>query len=413
MEFQHADIVIVGAGLVGTSLAVALRGLGFRVLILEKNLPQSVTQTAVSTRPISLAYGSQVILQTMGVWPLLAAAATPISKVHVSQQGRFGSTHFSAEALQLPALGYVLPYASLAQQLLALASDSPGVDIVPIQTLDVLESRSEYAEVVFTTDSGRQCYRCGLVVAADGARSRSRQLLNIRSDEYDVGEVALTAVLTLKSSHQQVAYQRFTAQGVLAVLPLANPLQARLVWTMTQSQYQAVEQWSASCLSQQVQALFAKHILIANVERQQHYPLRSEWAEQQWRDHCVLIGNAAHTLYPLAAQGFNLGLRDVAVLAELIAANQGKALGSRAMLQQYQRWRAPDQKRTVALTKGISYFFGLELPLLGAARSMGLLASDLIPPLKNQLARQTLGLHGRLPRLARGLALRGLHGASI
>lgn len=406
---KNFDIVIVGAGLVGSSVAIALQSLHRRIAILETHLPASVFNAAVNdTRPLALSYGSQIILQTLNVWPALQSLTTDIQTVHVSEQNRFGSLYFRASEEKVPALGYVVPAGDLHRSLYQEAARQPGVEFISIQKINQIQYQPSSMTVHYETIQGKMTLQTPLLICADGTESTTRRLLNIAVKENSVKEKAITALLEVSEGHQQIAYERFTKQGILALLPLKNSRQSRLVWTMNLDLAEESMQWSDLQLSRAIEKNFNDRLgEVKIIERGKQYPLQLLFAEEQIRSGMVLIGNAAHTLYPLAAQGFNLGLRDAATLAEILTdgQSQGQALGDIKVLEKYLQWRLDDQRWISDLTSDVNQLFALQFPFLGTIRGLGLLATDLLPSFKHRLAKRLMGLSGRLPKLAMGIPL--------
>ena len=407
---RKPDIIIVGAGLVGTSLTVALQNQGLRITILEHHLPLQVTLPVQKEdiRPITLSLGSYQILQTLGVWDDLADESCPISIVHVSEQGVLGAVRFRSDELRVPALGYVVPFCRLQQVLYQRAAGQKDVEIISISQVKNIQCSGENAIVRYLAVDGEKQLRADLLVGADGTQSAVRQFLNIAVEEENKNEIALVALLELEKPHHFTAYERFTSQGTLAILPLFHRHCCRLVWTMPKIKADEIEQWADEQFREKIQIIFGHYIgNIKSAIRGKRYPLQLLLTKQQIRPHFILIGNAAHTLYPLTAQGFNLGLRDVAVLSEVLttAHREKKSLGDIHLLQNYERWRKTDQNRVAGLVRSISGWFGLQLPLVNWLRGLGLLSTALLFPLKKRLAKSAMGLAGRLPKLVRGLRL--------
>ncbi len=401
MNFDY-DIIIVGAGLVGTSLISALQQQPLRIAVLEKHLPESATATTPDSRPLTLSYGSALILKNLGVWDALAPQACPIKSVHVSEQGRFGRTCFQASEENVPVLGYVVPFHQLQQRLYQTAANSAKVDFFASDAIETIHCDRNGATITFTTIHGQQQLSAKLLIAADGTHSVCRKQLNIETTTKDHEEIALTATIQLQTPHQHQAYERFTRQGVLALLPLFDQQKYRLVWTTSKTQFAKIQQWDDASLQTHLQNCFGHRIgHITSITRHQHFPLTTIIANEQVRPGFVLVGNAAHAIYPLAAQGFNLGLRDVAVLSEVLltAIHANDSISDLATLNQYVDWRGQDQQRIIDLTAGIANLFDWQLPGVGAARGFGLLAMDMITPIKKRLAKRCLGLAGRLPQL--------------
>ncbi|MBT8506534.1 2-octaprenyl-6-methoxyphenyl hydroxylase [Coxiella-like endosymbiont of Rhipicephalus sanguineus] len=355
-------------------------------------------------RPITLSYASYQILQTLGVWEDLAAESCPISTVQVSDQGALGTLRFRSSELRVPALGYVVPFYKLQHVLYQRAASQKNVEIIPITKILAIHCGG-VASVNCLAVEGEKDLQTNLLVAADGTQSTARRLLNIPTEEKNENEVALIASMELAKPHNQTAYERFTPQGTLAILPLFNQSQCCLVWSLSKQLAEKVSEWSDEEFQSKVQKIFKNRLgEIKSLKRGKQFPLQLLIAKEQIRPGFVLLGNAAHTLYPIAAQGFNLGLRDVAALSELVvsAYQKHKLLGEINLLQEYIKWRKEDQDRIIGLTRNISQWFGLQLPLVNRVRGLGLLATELLPPIKNQLAKRLLGLAGRLPKLVRG-----------
>ena len=402
---NKSDLVIIGAGLLGTSLAVSMQNHGLRIKILEHHLPNvTFPLKEKDIRPIALSYASYQILRTLGVWEDLASESCPISTVQVSDQGALGTVRFRASELQVSALGYVVPFYKLQYALYQRAASQKNVEIIPITNVLAIRC-GNVVSVNYLTMEGEKNLQTSLLVAADGTESTARRLLNIPIKEKNENGVALIASMDLVKPHHQTAYVRFTPQGTLSVLPLFNQNQCRLVWSLPRKLADKVGQWTDEEFQCIVQEIFRNRLgEIKSLKRDSQFPLQLLISKEQIRPGFVLLGNAAHTLYPIAAQGFNLGLRDVAALNELVvsAYQRHNALGEMNLLQEYVKWRKKDQKQMIRLTRNISQWICLPLPLANRVRGLGLLAIELLPPIKNQLAKRFLGLTGRLSKLVRG-----------
>jgi len=256
-------------------------------------------------------------------------------------------------------------------------------------------------EGLMTTLSGR------LIVAADGADSPLRGQFGIGSVVSDYQQTAIVTNITPQLPHNNIAYERFTASGPMALLPMSEQ-RCAVVWTVASAQAEAVMALDESDFIAELQSRFGYRLgRLERVGRRQAWPLRLVRAKESVRERLALIGNAVHTLHPIAGQGFNLGARDVAVLAEVLvdALKAAEDPGSLAVLQRYADWQQRDHNNVTVFTDGLARLFSLPLPALGMARSAGMLAFDLLPPAKRLLTRLTMGRSGRTPRLARGLPL--------
>lgn len=400
------DLIIVGAGLVGASFILAMQQQGLKIAVLEKNLPDITA--AAAFRPISLAYGSVKIFATLGIWPELYDDATPIEAVVVCEEGSLGAVHFTATELGVDALGYVVSFSNLYRLLYQKAASQTGVEIIAIQKIVQILKNDAFMRVFVDTVEGARELRAPLVIGCDGVQSSVRKLLTIETEEKYSTDVAFTALITLEKPYVGTALERFTRQGTIAVLPLPLQNQCGLVITLPQKLWEERSQWSNAQWIQVLTPQLSPRVpKILQFEKGNLFPLQTVIAKQQILPGVILLGNAAHTIYPLAAQGFNLGLRDAVALAEiLVTAKQSlNSLGDEKILQQYVDWRALDQRRITRLTAMISRFFHTQFPGASMLRGFGLLGVDLFFPLKKRIATMTMGLAGALPKLMRGLPL--------
>lgn len=402
MSSQTAQqtILIVGAGLIGTSFALSLKDHDVVIHIVENHLPSIITANAGNTRPISLSYGSVQILKAIGVWSVLEKVACPILSVHVSEQGRFGTTRFRASEEKVPALGYVVPYNALQAALYHHAANQPNITISAIETIETIRNNDDHIAVVVRKQNQDQCIEVDLLVAADGAQSTCRDLLRIEYVEKNEGDMARIFQLTLSESHDHTAYERFTPYGVLALLPLLEKNQGQLVWTLTPRIAEKIAEWDDAMTLSFLQDTFENRVAISDAKKITQFPLNTIIAEKQIAERAVLLGNAAHTIYPIAAQGFNLGLHDVGVLSDVIAdaLRSQKQIGDVGILKKYEMDVISHQKIIFGITDQLTLLF--ELPLIGHLRGLGLLSMDLLSPLKKNLAKRTMGIM-RLPNLLR------------
>lgn len=402
------DILIVGGGMVGASLAVALAPLPVRVAVIEAFPPASNAQPSYDDRSTAVAHGSQKIFEAMGCWKALAEAATPIERIHVSDRGRFGFARLEAGDFGTDALGYVVENRCLGRTLWGLLREAGDIDLLCPARVCGVESQPHRAIVDVALDGGRTAtLRAALVVAADGARSPVREQLRIPVIIKNYGQTALIANVTPSVPHGNEAFERFTDHGPLAMLPLSSG-RCSLVWTLPPDAAQNMREIADSRFLDALQSAFGYRLgRLSRVGQRQIYPLTLTQARQQSRGRVLLIGNASHALHPVAGQGFNLGMRDVASLADVVcdAVAEGDDPGAVDVLERYQAWREQDHQRVVSLTDSLARLFTNPLAPVKAARGLGLLGLDLLPGAKTRFARQTMGMAGRLPRLARGIAL--------
>jgi 2-octaprenyl-6-methoxyphenol hydroxylase len=401
------DIAIVGGGMVGASLAVALDGLNVRIALIESVPHDSAAQPSFDERTTALSNGSKRILETLGVWPTMAADATPIAKIHVSDQGRFGFARIDAAEQNLRALGYVVPNRSLGAALWSsLATASAMRVYCPAKVLRV--SADPHAVALDVSENGTESrIEARLVVAADGAQSVVRAAFGVAADTRDYEQTAIITTVLPQRFHDYVAYERFTDSGPLALLPLADG-RCTLVLTLKPEVAEAAMSWTDAEFLAEVQRRFGFRLgKFLQVGRRVPYPLWLSRSARTSAERCVIVGNAAQSLHPVAGMGFNLGLRDVASLAELIADHRRDVpvdLGSAALLSEYDAWRAADRGGIIAFTDGLVRLFSSPLGVVQRLRNLGLLAFDVLPPAKAALSRLSTGT-GRVPKLARGVAL--------
>lgn len=408
MTMTDYDLLIIGGGLVGASLACALVGQDLRIGLVEAApLPVS-DHPGYDDRSIALAEGTRRIFQTLGLWEALAADATPIRQIHISERGSPGFAHLDRQEEGVAALGYVAEARRIGQALLARLPKLPGVELLCPARLDTVAIETDAACVTLRFPDGRTVERrARLLAAADGADSPVREQLGIAALRWNYGQQAVIANVTPARPHQNIAYERFTPEGPVALLPLSGH-RCAVVCTVNDADAPAIMALDDAGFIAQLQARFGDRLgPFLRVGRRQAWPLFLLKAREYARSRVALIGNAAHTLHPIAGQGFNLGIRDVAALAEVIAdaGRTGEDIGELNVLNRYADWRRWDQRQTVFFTDGLNRLFANPLPPLRVARALGLLAFDRLPLLKRRFARQAMGLDGRLPRLARGLAL--------
>jgi 2-octaprenyl-6-methoxyphenol hydroxylase len=406
-DFDLFDLIIAGGGLVGASLACALGGRGLRIGILEAHPFGSRNQPSYDDRSIALSYGSKRIFSAMGIWSTLTNDASPIRHIHISNRGQFGFTRLHSDEAHTHALGYVIENRVLGQALAARLQQLPDVQVIsPARVVD-LNNEGEFATVTAETAQGPEQFTARLLVAADGHDSSVRQLLNVGVRETQYEQSAIIANVTPEKFHNDVAYERFTDTGPLALLPLTEQ-RCSLVWTVRPAQVEAMMAWSDEEFAAHLYDRFGARLgRFVKIGKRAQYRLSLLEAQQHIKPRVALIGNAAHTLHPVAGQGFNLGLRDVAALAQVIheAMHNKQDIGAMTVLENYLRCRAADHARVVAFTDFLARVFTQPWTPVARARNAALLLVDFLPPAKRALLRQSMGLAGKLPRLARGLAL--------
>ncbi|KTC91410.1 2-octaprenyl-6-methoxyphenyl hydroxylase [Fluoribacter dumoffii] len=394
MISKEIDILIIGGGLTGATLMLALQGLGYSTLLVEAKPFDDKINPDFDARSLALSPASRRILNMLGVWDLLAHHVTPIETIHVSDQHHFGISRLQGNR-DAP-LGYVAEMQHINQALHQLL---PHDQIIAPAKLHALDYENHAATIL--ADSGEINVVARLIVAADGAHSEARRFCSLPSRTKLYGQHAIVANIGLLKPHQHRAYERFTQYGPLALLPMQENRMS-LVWAVPPKEAERLLSLSEGDFLKELHEVFGYRLgRFTKAGKRSSFPLQQVLMPTQTRWPVVFVGNAAHTLHPVAGQGFNLGLRDVATLAQCIA-EQGL---NEAMISHYMRLRSHDQKAITRFTDGLIQVFTSRLPGLGIARGLGLIAFDNIPALKNLLARYARGFGGVIPDLVCEIAL--------
>ncbi len=401
------DCVIVGGGMVGAVLACALADQPLRIAVVEAVAWRSTQQPSYDDRGLALSPVSQRILQTLGVWDALAPHATPIEHVHVSDQGHFGMTRLDAAALGVPFLGQVVVARALGQCLMDRMTRETRLDLLCPASVRGLSVQPDTVAIDLHEEAGTRRIHARLLVGADGGGSRVRELLGIAATTHDYRQTAIVANLGLADPHHNTAYERFTRNGPIALLPLSGQ-RCVSVWAMQCGEAAGYTTLDADVYLQRLRESLGRRLApFTELGSRRGYPLQLTQAQRFAGPRWVLVGNAAHSIHPNAAQGLNLGLRDVAGLAEQLsnACRRGEDPGGEPVLRHYTESRRADQRRVVGFTDTLACAFCSEFFPTVAARGLALLAVDLLPPLKTLLMRHGMGLYAAQARLARGLTL--------
>lgn len=408
------DIVIVGGGMIGTSLALALSPLGLRVAMVEAVGRKASSQPSFDDRSTALSRSSQRMFEAMDLWPDIVAASTPIRRIHVSDKGRFGFSHIDAEEQGVKALGYVVINRVLGDVLHTALDKDSAIDILCPARIDDISLAPEQAMAVINHADGKvETLRSRLLVAADGANSSVRDMMGITVSQRHYGQHAVIGNVLPEKPIDNIAYERFTDRGPLALLPAADN-RAAFVWTVSETDAARVLELDDNAFIVELQAAFGYRLgAFSKVGKRAAYPLMLSKALRLTATRSVLVGNAAHGLHPVAAQGFNLGMRDIAALCDCIADCQASGnennvigdMGETALLERYATWRKGDQKKLLRFTDGLVRIFGSKSSSVRVLRNIGMLSFDMLPGVRSEFARHTMGLAGRLPRLSRGVPL--------
>lgn len=383
---QYVDVLIAGGGPVGMALALALEEYGCSVLLLEA---RALPETVDDPRPLALSHGSYLILRRLGVWEKLTQP-TPILAVHITNRGHSGQTHLTPEDAGVAALGYVVNYHELYAALRMLVQQGQTNYQTDAQVTS-FQTDAECARVMYRQNGVDKLASAGLLVLADGGRL-AEQFPAVNYQIHDYGQTAIIANLKVTSPQQGAAFEHFTLDGPLALLPSGRGY--ALVWTLPSEKAETVLQLEDQAFLAQVQDSFGNRLgnFIA-VGKRSSFPLILKHASNVTAQRTVLIGNAAQTLHPVAGQGFNLGLRDAWELADEIGqTSPGSAneAGSPHMLARYNKRRRHDRDGGRMFTDSLVKLFTSNLPLLQTATGLGLAALDCLPPAKRFVARRMI-----------------------
>ena len=395
---EDTDVLIVGGGLVGASLAIALDGAGLRVALAEAAPPKVDVQPSYDERNLALARASVNALEALGVWAHCGARATPIRKIHVSRQGEFGVMRLDAARHSVDAFGAVLPARELGNGLLARLDACRDLTRFAPARLTTIAQSDDAVTATLATASGERTLRTRLLVGADGTNSFVRTELGIDTESRDYAQTAfVTTVMPERAI--DCAFERFTATGPIALLPLTQG-RAGVVLTVPTADATRVAALDDAGFIELLHERFGWRLgKLARPGRRVSYPLARITASRLTAPRTVLVGNAAQTLHPIGAQGFNLGLRDALTLAELLIEANGD-FGDPTLLADYAQRRREDREGTAAASDALARWTANEFPPLKLLRPFGLLALDRIAPLQAALVRRGMGFRGYVPRLA-------------
>jgi len=398
------DVIIIGGGMVGASLACALSNQNNkRIAVVEAHEFNSNVQPSFDDRSIALNYGSRRIWEAMNLWHELEPLIEPIKTIHISDKGHLGAARLYHEEEGVEALGYVAENRIVGKVLMNKIKQLQHIDWYCPATIEQLEQSENSVNIIIDEAGSKKELSSLLLVAADGALSKTRSLsgLNIRQQNYD--QVAVIANVETEYAHNNVAYERFTDSGPLAFLPMTEQ-RCSVVWTVNAADQDKVMSFNDEQFIEKLQQRFGfrlGHIL--KTGERYAYPLSYVETEQLVKKRLVVIGNAAHALHPVSGQGYNLALRDVAELAELIADHDDP--GHELLLAEYAAKRRKDMQRVYRITDTLVKVFSNSFAPLGHARAAGLIAMDLISSIRHLMARQSMGLLGQMNKMMRRISL--------
>ena len=391
----HYDLIIVGGGLVGASLALALRDTSLHIALVEARLPSTN-----DGRLFALNISSVNLLKHIGVWPAVEAHAAPIQSVHVSHRGHFGAVHLQAEEAGFTYLGQVLPARHLEAALHEALLQMPALTVYRPARVTQLQTHDQLTTLIVQQENENLTLSAPLIVGADGTESTLRELLNIPTETMDYHQTAIVSTFQLARSHQGVAYERFCDGGALAMLPLPEQRCASILSIDTEKAAQLLEMDDAAYLAH-CQTLIGYRLgRLLSVSGRLAYPLRMKRALRAVTQQVFLLGNALHTLHPIAAQGFNLALYEVACLVEGITAElaAGRSLTATDLACISQQTEQQQRVSTFVSDK-LARFFSKPQPGLSWLASLGMASFDCVSPLKKQFMSMMTGRAGTPPAL--------------
>ena len=396
------DVIIVGGGAVGATLACALNDSDLTIALLDTQAPAPFDVDAeVDLRVFALSMASRRILQAVGAWDaIVAARISPYRDMRVWDAGGEGSIHFDSAALGEPELGYIVENRLLQHALWARLRTQARVTLLHPAQPEAFTLTDDGATLAV---SGGRRLKARLVVAADGAGSATRSLAGIETENTPYGQRAVVAHVRTAEPHQATAWQRFLKTGPVAFLPLADG-RVSVVWSADEAEAERILALDdAAFCAALTQASAARLGEVLSTTKRLAFPLQRLHAREYVRPRFALAGDAAHALHPLAGQGVNLGLLDAAALAEVVsdAARAGRDIGDHGVLRRYERWRKGDNLAMIFALDGFKRLFSNDVAPLPMMRNAGLRAVERFTPLKHAFVRRAMGLSGDLPILAR------------
>jgi len=392
---RHVDVLIVGGGMVGAAAAIGFARMGMKTCVLDAadiNQKGETYSPSFDERSTALSFGSRRILEKLGVWTSLSSHACPIANIHVSEKARLGVTRMAAADYQLDALGYVTPNQAIGESLLSQFEEL-GIELIcPVELSDIQAVPEGYR---VSLASRSELFEARLLIIADGARSKTASRLSIDYDVQPYGQHALIANVETALTHNNVAYERFTVDGPLALLPLEGN-RAALVWTLSDEKIDSIKELSDREFLQALEAQFGGRFGgFVRVGDRFSYPLTLSRAKEQYRPGLMLLGNAAHSLHPVAGQGFNLALRGVAALLEATLQEGLDCLGHPSVLAKACQSHEQDKLLTINASDRLVKGFSSDAFWLGLSRDLGLVGLNNLPVLKRIFAEQAMGLGGK------------------
>ncbi|HCG5600086.1 TPA: FAD-dependent 2-octaprenylphenol hydroxylase [Vibrio parahaemolyticus] len=399
---QSVDIAIIGGGMVGLALSAAFKDSDLRIAVIEGSVPDETLNELPDVRVSALSRSSETILRKLGAWQgIEQRRAAPYYGMEVWEQDSFAKIEFDAQSMAQPDLGHIVENRVIQLALLEQVQKLENVTLfMPARcaTLAVGEQESW-----LTLDNG-QAMTAKLVVGADGANSWLRNQMDIPLTHWDYGHHALVANVKTADPHHSIARQIFTPHGPLAFLPMSQPNMCSIVWSTEPNRAEELLVMSDEAFNKTLTSEFDARLGVCEVVGERTaFPLKMRYARDFVVERVALVGDAAHTIHPLAGQGVNLGLLDAASLAQEVLTlwKQGQDIGSKRNLRGYERWRKAEAAKMIAAMQGFRDLFSGGHPAKKLVRGIGLSLAGQLPGAKDEIMKRALGLKGHLPELAR------------
>ncbi len=394
------DIVIIGGGMVGLCFANAVAHLPIKIAIIENKKPSlKWPKKGFDTRVSALTQSSQQILNSLGAWEkMLDLRVSPYNNMHVWDATGNGVIHFDAAEIGELYLGHIVENRVTHKALYQLAQVRNNIEFVIAQPKAIVTNKQKISIHL----DNEQNYQTSLLVGADGAQSFVRKNMGVDLVVHDYKQTAIVTTVLTERHHAHTAWQRFSPTGPLAFLPLSDGYSS-IVWSTNTEEAESILSMDDQEFSLALQNAFGTKLgKITEVSPRTGFPLRSQHAQSYIKPNIALIGDAAHTIHPLAGQGVNLGFSDAACLAEIIADahEQQRPMGALSSLRRYERWRRGDNLMMQTLMTGFKYLFGNQLAVVSPLRNLGLNITNKLSPLKHQIIRSAMGLNGDQPKIA-------------
>lgn len=377
--------LIAGGGPVGLMLSLGLAQVGFQVALVERAARMEEKSTSFDGRVLALSQGSREALEQLQVWSDLESLVTPITHVHVSQKGYLGVTRIHAEELRVPALGYSVTAQDLGEVLWKKVKQAERIRVIRPAQLEDFEQLDDHVEATLLTDEGALTLKSQLIVGADGTESQVRKVLRLPIKEKAYQAFGLIAKIETEQAPNGWAFERFTQEGPVALLPMGgNASKAVLVCPDSHIDHYKIMS-DAEFMNAFAEKMGERLGRFTSVSERVAYPLKETYVPEMTKGRAILLGNASHTQHPVAAQGLNLGIRDVEMFVE--AMHSESDLGCQSALESYAEIRQPDHEKVMGMTDGLIQIFQADSPLLGHLRGLGLMVMEAVPPLKRRFAQ--------------------------